>query len=80
MGRRLDPTWSALLARHADRFVLGTDAFYLSEQVPGRAPAALFAAHTVPRLGASERLLDLLPDAVAEAVGEGNAARIYGVR
>ncbi len=64
---RLDPAWRALLLRHADRFMIGTDTY-----VPSRWDiyGALVDEH--------RRWLARLPPAVAEAIAHGNAARQFG--
>ena len=64
---RLDPAWRALLVRHADRFMIGTDTYLPSRwEIYG----ALIDEH--------RRWLALLPPAVAEAIAHGNAARRFG--
>lgn len=72
----LDPDWSDLLTRHADRFVIGTDSFMVAPSVRG-GPGATFARRTVPKLLATVRFLSLLPPDVARKVGRENAMRLY---
>jgi hypothetical protein len=63
------PAWLALLRRHADRFVIGTDSFY------GGPPE--FARTTVNRLRAAGFFLSLLPHDLARKIGSDNAVRLY---
>ena len=73
----LDADWSAALTRHADRFVIGTDAFMVSPSVRGRGPGVSFAEKNVPAFVATARLLALLPAEVARKIGRENAIRLY---
>jgi predicted TIM-barrel fold metal-dependent hydrolase len=73
----LDPAWQALLARHADRFLIGSDAFFASPRLRGSGPGLLFAQQNEFRLRATLQFLALLPPAVAQRIARANAARIY---
>lgn len=66
-GGTLDPAWRALLLRHPDRFMIGTDTY-----TTGRWGdyAALIEGH--------RRWLAQLPAGVAQAIAYGNAVRLLG--
>lgn len=76
-GGGLDPPWADLLARHADRFVIGTDSFMVAASVRGSGPGITFAQRNEPKLQATVHFLSLLPAEVARKVGRDNATRIY---
>ena len=65
-GGTLDPAWRALLIRHADRFLLGSDTWTTSrwEQVVGMAADA-------------RRFLQQLPPDVAEKIASKNFERLF---
>jgi Amidohydrolase len=65
-GGTLDPAWRALLIRHADRFMLGSDTWTTSrwEQVVGMAADA-------------RRFLQQLPPDVAEKIASKNFERLF---
>ena len=65
-GGTLDPAWRALLIRHADRFMLGSDTWTTSrwEQVVGMAADA-------------RRFLQQLPPDVAEEIASKNFERLF---
>ena len=65
-GGTLDPGWRALLIRHADRFMLGSDTWTTSrwEQVPGMAAEA-------------RRFLQQLPPDVAGKIASKNIERLF---
>lgn len=68
-GGRLDPTWHALLARHSDRFLLGTDTW-----TPARWDAVAVNA------AAARRWLKQLTPAQAEAIAYRNGERLFPSR
>jgi predicted TIM-barrel fold metal-dependent hydrolase len=76
-GAGLDPEWQEMFTRHADRFVIGTDAFMVSPSVRGRGPGISFAEKNVPAFHATVRLLSLLPPELARKIGRENAIRLY---
>jgi Amidohydrolase len=65
-GGTLDPAWRALLIRHADRFMLGSDTYTTSrwEQVVGMA-------------GEARRFLQQLPPEVADKIASKNIERLF---
>lgn len=76
-GRRLNPTWRAVLTRHSDRFVIGTDNFYAGPEIDIAAPPAEFSRNNVRKLQATQLFLSLLPADVATRIGSENAIRLY---
>jgi hypothetical protein len=65
-GGRLDPEWRALLTRHADRFLIGTDTWVTSrwEALPGS-------------IAEVRNYLSQLPREVAEKIAFRNAERLF---
>ena len=65
-GGTLDPAWRALLIRHADRFMLGSDTYTTSrwEQVVSMAAEA-------------RRFLQQLPPDVADKIATKNIERLF---
>jgi len=65
-GGTIDPAWRALLIRHADRFLLGSDTWTTSrwEQVVGMA-------------GEARRFLQQLPPEVADKIASKNLERLF---
>jgi predicted TIM-barrel fold metal-dependent hydrolase len=75
--RDLEPGWRALLTRHPDRFVIGSDSFMLASTMRGGGPATQFAERNMPKLRMTNFFLSLLPPEVAKKVLSENAQRIY---
>lgn len=59
--------WLELFKDYPDRFVLGSDSFYGSEQVD------------IPNIENHQEFLQLLPEDLARRIGVENARRIYGL-
>jgi len=76
-SRGLDPAWQALLVRHADRFMIGTDSFFVAAGREGSGPGFFFARRNEPKLKATRHALSLLPPAIAVKVARDNAVRVY---
>jgi predicted TIM-barrel fold metal-dependent hydrolase len=75
VGPRLDPQWLALLIRHSDRFVIGTDVFYADPKAKG--PPMVFSTWTPKKLTATALFLSRLPPDLAKKIGHDNAMRLY---
>jgi hypothetical protein len=74
---RIEPSWSNLFARRSDRFVIGTDSFYLVDNVEGgTAPKALSRGNE-PKMRATGLFLSLLPQAISRKFATENAMRLY---
>jgi len=73
----LDKEWRALLLAHSDRFFIGTDAMFLSPDMPKRGPAAKFSESNSDRYELTRQFLDLLPREVAAKIAYQNAMRVY---
>jgi hypothetical protein len=78
-GGGIDKGWLALLERHPDRFVLGSDSFMLSASVPPNSPLVTLGRGNAARLSAINQLVARLPKELAANVAETNAARLYRV-
>ncbi len=66
-GDALDAEWKALLIRHADRFMIGTDTWTVDRWHEYRG-----------LIGEHREWLKLLPPDVAEKIAYGNAERLFG--
>lgn len=73
----LDPAWAALLARHAGRFMIGSDSFMTT--LRGGGPGAQFAERNAPKLAATNHFLSLLPPGTQRRIAVENAEQIYGL-
>jgi len=76
-GGAIEPAWRALLVRHSDRFMIGTDSFYAAANLQGTGPGLTFGQRNVPRLKATIRFLSLLPLDIAGNLAHNNAVRVY---
>jgi hypothetical protein len=74
----LDPGWLALLKRHGDRFVLGTDSFFVVEG--GVSPVGAFVAGNESKYLATNLFLSSLPRDLARKIASENAERLYRLR
>jgi hypothetical protein len=73
----LDGAWLAVLRRHADRFVIGTDSFFIVEG--GVSPVGAFVAGNEMKFLATNLFLSSLPRDLARKIAFENATRIYGL-
>lgn len=76
-GRTVDAAWLALLKRHPDRFMIGTDNFYLSSNSTAAGPISEFADHNGPKLQATTHFLSLLPAELGRKIASENAIRLF---
>ncbi|MCC7167293.1 MAG: amidohydrolase family protein [Rhodospirillales bacterium] len=67
-GLGLDPEWSTLLIDRSDRFLIGTDQFFVAPNSSRR-----FPQHP----GTGRTLLDALPEEVARRIGIENPLRVF---
>jgi len=71
-GRKLKPEWAALIAKHPDRFMIGSDIFFTPPTSELRAP---------PGRGEwVKEFLSQLPPELARKVGMENAAQVFNLR
>jgi hypothetical protein len=77
---QLESRWLALLKRHPDRFVIGTDSFFAPPHLTGTGPGVEFSKRNTPKFKANRHFLSLLPATLARKVALENAVRIYRVR
>jgi hypothetical protein len=71
----LNSAWLAVLKKHSDRFVLGSDSFFLIEG--GQSPVGAFVAGNETKWLATNLFLSLLPRDLARKIASDNAIRIY---
>lgn len=76
-GRKLVPSWRSVLTRHSDRFVIGTDNFYVGPDLKRAGPIAGFSHANAPKLKTTQLFLSLLPANLARKIASQNAIRIY---
>jgi hypothetical protein len=75
----IEPSWLALLHRHSDRFVMGSDCFFVSSSAnPGGAPAMLGRGNQ-GRLAAAVEMLSKLPPRLQAKIATENVGRIYQI-
>ncbi|HLH98388.1 MAG TPA: hypothetical protein VKW08_25035 [Xanthobacteraceae bacterium] len=75
----ISPDWLALLRRHSDRFVMGSDSFFLPATAdPQSAPAQLGRGNQ-GRLTAAGMMLSLLPADLAVKIAYENPRSIYRI-
>ena len=74
------PEWLNILNRYFDRFVIGSDSFFISPNLRGSGPGIRFAQGNVPKLRATRHFLSLLPPSVASSIARDNALRIYRLK
>ena len=71
----VDRDWLAVLLRHPDRFVLGTDSFFIVEG--STAPTTAFVAGNEVKLLATNLFLASIPGDLARRIAVENPVRIY---
>lgn len=71
----LDPAWLAVLRRHSDRFVLGTDSFFVIEG--STSPVGAFVGGNESKYLATNYFLSALPRDLARKIATENAVRLY---
>lgn len=69
--REIKPEWLNLLRRYPDRFLMGSDHFYVSPRIPRRMPR---------HAEASKVLLSQVPPEIAGKLGYKNAIRIFKLK
>jgi predicted TIM-barrel fold metal-dependent hydrolase len=67
-GTRLNPAWLKVIRTFPDRFLIGSDQFYVSPRARRRFPRSVEGTN---------RLLSLLPPKLAQKIGYENAIRIF---
>jgi hypothetical protein len=75
----IDPTWLALLRRHPDRFVMGSDSFFVSPSAKPKGAPAMLARGNLGRLTAAGAMLSKIPSDLRAKIAQENAARIYRI-
>ena len=73
----IDEDWLNLLKHHSDRFVVGSDSFFVAPTLRGKGPGVRFSQRNVPKLRATRHFLSLLPPDLFKKVAWENAVRIY---
>lgn len=75
----IDPDWLALLGRHHDRFVMGSDSFFVSPSSSPEAAPAMLARGNQGRLAAAGVMLSKVPPDLRDRIAQQNPARIYRI-
>ncbi len=78
--KKIKPEWIDILKRHSDRFVIGSDSFFVSPNLKSSGPGVAFAQKNIPKLKATRHFLSLLPPNVGSSLARDNAVRIYGLK
>jgi len=75
----IEPAWLALLRKHYDRFVMGSDSFFVSPSANPEGAAAMLARGNQGRLTAASTMLSKLPSDLRAKIALENPARIYRI-
>lgn len=75
----IDPNWLSLLRKHHDRFVMGSDSFFVSPSTRQEAAPAMLARGNLGRLAAASAMLSKLPPELRAQIALDNPARIYRI-
>jgi hypothetical protein len=75
----IDPDWLALLRKHSDRFVVGSDSFFISSAASPERAATLLSRGNQGRLVASGIMLSRLPPDLATKIAMTNPLHIYRI-
>jgi hypothetical protein len=76
----LDSGWAAVIVRHADRFFIGSDNFYVPNHIrPDKAPVQ-FSRHNGEKMLAVRAFLTLLPADLAPDIAYANAERLFKLK
>jgi hypothetical protein len=73
------PDWLSLLQEHADRFVMGSDAFFISSAADPNGAPAMLSRGNQGRLAAAGAMLSRLPPDLAAKIAISNPQRIYRI-
>ena len=73
----IEPGWLALLRKHSDRFVIGSDSFFISSSATTEGAAAILSRGNQGRLVASAGMLARLPPDLTTKIAIENPVRIY---
>jgi len=76
----LDAGWAAVIARHPDRFFIGSDNFYVPHHIrPDKAPVQ-FSRHDGEKMRAIRAFLKLLPAGLTPKIAYANAERLFKLK
>ena len=75
--KQLNPEWVAVVEKFADRFVMGSDSFLVSDNAQRVGPARIFSENSFNMRQAIRDVLAALKPDVARKVGYENAERLY---
>lgn len=74
---KINPEWMAVVQKHADRFVMGSDSFLVADKAQGGPAARIFAERSATQRQGILMVLAALPPEVARKVAFQNAVRLY---
>lgn len=75
----IEPDWLALLRRHSDRFVMGSDSFFVPPSANPGGAASMLARGNQGRLAAAGAMLSKLPSELQAKIAKENPTRIYRI-
>lgn len=75
----IDSSWLAVLTRHPDRFVMGSDSFFVTSSANPEAAPVMLARGNQGRLAAAGWMLSQLPPPLRTKIAMENPARIYRI-
>ena len=75
----IEPKWLALLRKHYDRFVMGSDSFFVSPAANPEGAPVMLARGNQGRLAAAGAMLSKLPSDLRAKIAMENPKRIYRI-
>jgi len=76
----IKPEWLELFRDFQDRFVIGSDQFFVSPRIRGYGPGVSFAQHGERVREGTKTLLSKLPPDLRRTIGYENAVRLYKLK
>jgi hypothetical protein len=76
-GGEIKPQWLALFRDFPDRFVIGSDQFFVSPNIRGSGPGTVFGQRAQRIREGSKTLLSRLPPDLRQKIGYENAVNLY---
>jgi hypothetical protein len=75
----IEPKWLELLRKHYDRFVMGSDSFFVSPSANPEGAPTMLARGNQGRLAAAGAMLSKLPSDLRAKIAMENPSRIYRI-
>jgi hypothetical protein len=79
-GGEVKPEWLTLFRDFPDRFVIGSDQFFVSPNIRGSGPGTVFGQRAQRIREGSKTLLSRLPPDLRRKIGYENAVGLYKLK